>query len=88
MMSQFAVGKIWRKTRLFERPCQADACREGDSVLSKRCKTEVYIEPRHGFLMPPIPDSERTPLVIALLGVIEGLAERMQKKKKKLLRRT
>jgi hypothetical protein len=38
--------------------------------------------------MPPIPDSERTPLVIALLGVIEGLAERMQKKKKKLLRRT
>src|ERR1700676_3596424 len=30
------------------------------------------------FSMPPIPDSERTPLVIALLGVIEGLAARVQ----------
>jgi hypothetical protein len=30
------------------------------------------------FLMPAIPDSERTPLVIALLGVIEGLAARVQ----------
>src|SRR5271154_101080 len=30
------------------------------------------------FLMPPIPDSERTPLVVALLGVIEGLAARVQ----------
>ena len=30
------------------------------------------------FLMPPIPESERTPLVIALLGVIEGLAARVQ----------
>jgi hypothetical protein len=33
---------------------------------------------KHRFLMPPIPDSERTPLVIALLGVIEGLAARVQ----------
>lgn len=33
---------------------------------------------QHRFLMPPIPDSERTPLVIALLGVIEGLAARVQ----------
>jgi hypothetical protein len=31
---------------------------------------------KHRFVMPPIPESERTPLVIALLGVIEGLAER------------
>src|ERR1035441_9773390 len=27
---------------------------------------------KHRFLMPPIPEAERTPLVIALLGVIEG----------------
>src|SRR5271167_1800382 len=33
---------------------------------------------KHRFLMPPIPDSERTPLVVALLGVIEGLAARVQ----------
>ena len=33
---------------------------------------------KHCFLMPSIPDSERTQLVIALLGVIEGLAARMQ----------
>jgi hypothetical protein len=29
--------------------------------------------------MPPIPEAERTPLVIALLGVIEGLAAQVQK---------
>jgi FtsZ-binding cell division protein ZapB len=34
--------------------------------------------------MPPIPDSERTPLVIALLGVIEGLAERVQKQEEEI----
>lgn len=36
------------------------------------------------FLLPPIPDSERTPLVIALLGVIEGLAELVQKQDKEI----
>ena len=36
------------------------------------------------FLMPPIPESERTPLVIALLGVIEGLAERVQKQEEEI----
>ena len=36
------------------------------------------------FSMPPIPDSERTPLVIALLGVIEGLAERVQKQEEEI----
>jgi hypothetical protein len=34
---------------------------------------------KHRFLMPSIPEAERTALVIALLGVIEGLAERVQK---------
>jgi hypothetical protein len=41
---------------------------EVSTALMKQC-----------FLVPPIPDCERTPLVIALLGVIEGLAERVQK---------
>jgi hypothetical protein len=42
-------------------------------------RPEVYIAPmKQRFLMPPIPESERTPLVIALLGVIEGLAARVQ----------
>ncbi len=36
------------------------------------------------FVMPPIPESERTPLVIALLGVIEGLAERVQKQEEEI----
>jgi len=36
------------------------------------------------FLMPPIPESERTPLVIALLGVIEGLAERVEKQEEEI----
>jgi hypothetical protein len=36
------------------------------------------------FSMPPIPDSERTPLVSALLGVIEGLAERVQKQEEEI----
>jgi hypothetical protein len=39
---------------------------------------------KHRFLMPPIPESERTPLVIALLGVIEGLAERVQKQEEEI----
>jgi hypothetical protein len=30
------------------------------------------------FSIPPIPEAERTPLVVALLGVIEGLAQRVQ----------
>jgi hypothetical protein len=48
-------------------------------------KTEIYIAPtKQRFLMPPIPDSERTPLVIALLGVIEGLAERVQKQEEEI----
>src|SRR5260370_22072143 len=36
------------------------------------------------FVMPPIPDSERTPLVIALLGVIEGLSERVKKQEEEI----
>lgn len=39
---------------------------------------------KHRFGMPPIPESERTPLVIALLGVIEGLAERVQKQEEEI----
>ncbi len=43
-------------------------------------RLEVYIAlMKHRFLMPPIPESERTPLVITLLGVIEGLAARVHK---------
>jgi Transposase IS66 family len=42
----------------------------------------ALMKPR--FLMPPIPESERTPLVIALLGVIEGLAERVQKQEEEI----
>ena len=36
------------------------------------------------FLLPPIPESERTPLVIALLGVIEGLAARVQQQEEEI----
>jgi FtsZ-binding cell division protein ZapB len=28
-------------------------------------------------MIPPIPEAERTPLVVALLGVIEGLAQQV-----------
>jgi hypothetical protein len=48
-------------------------------------RLEVSIALRkHRFLMPPIPEAERTPLVIALLGVIEGLAERVQKQEEEI----
>lgn len=36
------------------------------------------------FLIPPIPEAERTPLVIALLGVIEALGERVQKQEEEI----
>src|ERR1039457_6758487 len=39
---------------------------------------------KHRFLMPPIPEAERTPLVIALLGVIEGLAAQVQKQEEEI----
>src|ERR1039458_10187164 len=39
---------------------------------------------KHRFLMPPIPEAERTPLVIALLGVIEGMAAQVQKQEEEI----
>jgi hypothetical protein len=39
---------------------------------------------KHRFVMPPIPESERTPLVVALLGVIEGLAQRVQQQEEEI----
>ena len=36
------------------------------------------------FSIPPIPEAERTPLVTVLLGLIEGLAERVQKQEEEI----
>jgi len=36
------------------------------------------------FSIPTIPEAERTPLVTTLLGLIEGLAERMQKQEEEI----
>src|SRR3569833_3046172 len=34
---------------------------------------------KHRLVIPPIPEAERTPLVVALLGIIEALGETVQK---------
>jgi hypothetical protein len=48
-------------------------------------RLEVYVAlMKQRFVMPPIPDSERTALVTALLGVIDGLAERVQKQEEEI----
>jgi hypothetical protein len=39
----------------------------------------LYLLRKPRFSMPPIPEAERTPLVTLLLGLIEDLAERVQK---------
>ena len=37
----------------------------------------LYLLKKPRFSIPPIPEAERTPLVALLLGLIEGLAERV-----------
>jgi hypothetical protein len=39
---------------------------------------------KHRIVIPPIPEAERTPLVIALLGIIEALAERVQRQEEEI----
>ena len=39
----------------------------------------LYLLKKPRFSIPPIPEAERTPLVTLLLGLIEDLAERVQK---------
>jgi hypothetical protein len=39
----------------------------------------LYLLMKPRFSIPPIPEAERTPLVKALLGVIEGLSEVVQR---------
>jgi predicted AAA+ superfamily ATPase len=39
----------------------------------------LYLLMKPRFSIPPIPEAERTPLVTLLLGLIEDLAERVQK---------
>lgn len=39
---------------------------------------------KHHFSLPTIPEAERTPLVIALLGVIEALADRVQQQEEEI----
>jgi len=39
----------------------------------------LYLLMKPRFSIPPIPEAERTPLVKALLGVIEGLSEVAQR---------
>jgi Transposase IS66 family len=38
----------------------------------------------HRFVLPTIPEAERTPLVEALLGLIEGLAQRVQRQEEEI----
>jgi hypothetical protein len=48
-----------------------------------RCEAaELLMKPR--FSIPTIPETERTPLVTVLLGLIEGLAERVQKQEEEI----
>jgi hypothetical protein len=44
----------------------------------------AYLLMKSRFSIPTIPESERTPLVTVLLGLIEGLAERMQKQEEEI----
>lgn len=39
---------------------------------------------KHRIVIPPIPEAERTPLVIALVGIIEALAERVQRQEEQI----
>src|SRR5580700_5710641 len=39
---------------------------------------------KHRIVIPPIPETERTPLVVALLGIIEALGERVQKQEEQI----
>jgi len=39
---------------------------------------------KHRIVIPPIPEAERTPLVVALLGIIEVLGERVQKQEEQI----
>jgi len=39
---------------------------------------------KHRLVIPPIPEAERTPLVVALLGIIEALGETVQKQEEQI----
>src|SRR5882757_5676939 len=48
-----------------------------------RCEA-VYLLMKPRFSIPTIPEAERTALVTVLLGLIEGLAERVQKQEEEI----